>query len=209
METKIFMLYGAHDIKERYGLNNFKNCIKQFKTIIKNNGLKYNEIISIIENSIIDSADIGVDPKKSTEEYVKKKTELEKIGLDKFLKKKESLFSIIKDKFKKGEGHDDFSFQLMKFLKKKKVTIVFEENNLEVVNKEVEYRNKSMEEALVRIFKSCHEVDNLRDKLMVNQIDKLRTRYPTKNFIIVRGAFHNKLSNYLKNSGFNVFDYKY
>jgi hypothetical protein len=204
------MLYGAHDIKVMYGLTNFKNCIKQFKRIVMENRLMYKDIISIIENSIINSTNIGIDPKISCKDYVKKKTELEKKGLEMFLKKKESFFSTIIEKFKgKSEGHDDFGFQLMKFLKKKSVMIVFEENNSEVVEKEIKYRNKSVEESLIRIGKSCHEVDDLRDSLMVNQIKQLGRKNPDKHFVIVRGALHNKLSEFLKKEDFNVVDYKY
>ena len=209
MGNKIFMLYGAHDIKVVYGLENFKNCIKQFKKIVRRNGLKYEDIISIIENSI-DSNNICVDPETSPEDYVKKKTELEKLGLQKFLAIKESFFSTIIDMLKgKSQGYDDFTFQLMKYLKKKKVMMVFEENNYDVVKKEIEYKNKSKEEIIKRILNSSHEVDNLRDNLMVTQIMHLAQKYPDKNFVIVRGGYHNKLSEYLRQARFNVLDYKY
>ncbi|MDO8642997.1 MAG: hypothetical protein Q7R76_05480 [Candidatus Woesearchaeota archaeon] len=210
MVNNIFMLYGAHDIKFKYGLKNFKNCIDQFKTIVRKNKLKYKDIISIIENSIIDPIPIGINPKTSPEDYVRKKTELEKLLLETFLKKKETFFSTIIKKFRgKSEGHDDFSFQLMNFLKNKKTIIVFEENNCEVIKKYVEYENKSVEETLIRILKSSHEVDNMRDELMVNQIKQLSYKHPDKNFVIVRGSLHNKLSDYLKQSGFDVSDYTY
>ena len=210
METKIFMLYGAHDIKVMYGLKNFKNCINQFRRIVKRNRLRYKDIISIIENSIIDSTRIGIDPKTSPEEYVKRKTELEEIALQKFFKMEESLFSTIINKFRrKSEGHDDFEFQLIKFLKKKGVMILFEENNSEVVKKENEYMNKNPEEILIRVFKSSHEVDDLRDKLMVKQIKQLSQKHPDKHFLIVRGGLHNKLSDYLRQVGFNVSEYTF
>ena len=210
MVNKIFILYGAHDIKVYYDFKNFKNCIKQFKKIVTINKLKYNNIVSIVENSIIESTNISIDLMASPEDYVKKKTELEKRALESFLKNKESLISTIIDKFSgKSLGDDDFSFQLSKFLKKKKVTIVYEENHSEVVKKEIEYQNKSVGETVNRVFTSSHEVDNLRDSLMVNQIKKLCAKHPEKSFVIVRGAFHNKLTNYLEQSGFNVVDYRY
>jgi len=210
MANKIFMLYGAHDIKVMYGLKNFKNCLKQFKRIVRRNKLKYEDIISIIENSVIDSMNIGIDPKKSSEDYVKKKTELEKNGLERFLKKEDSFCSKIIEKFRgKSEGNDDFIFQLMKFLKKKRVVMVFEENSSEVVKKDIEYGNKNMEEIVTRILRSSNEVDNMRDELMINQITQLGRKHPDKKFVIVRGACHKKLSNNLRQAGFNVSDYTY
>ncbi len=203
MSTNIYLVYGTHDIKY------LKNCIQLFKKVVKTNKLSYSNIIAIIENSIIDE-NFPIKQSETEEEYAKRKTNLEQKDFSIFPEKK-PFFNRMLDWFKKEDTatKNDFHFQLMKFLKNKGVTIVLEENNPEVIRKEIEYESIPIGERFNRILRSNHEVDNLRDKFMVTQIKKLSEQNQGKNLIIVRGALHGLLSKYLQDEGFNVKEYNY
>ena len=219
MAPQVFMLYGAHDTR-RYGAVNLRNCFKQFNSIIRENNLSCSKVISIVENSVLTSDYDKTRPEDSPEEYAKEKTEIEDRALKairkmkdpwhkKLIRKLNLLRGVVSTHLTKGNSLDDWLGPLLLFLKEKGVIMVFEENNPQVIRKELDYRKKSRAEQALRIRKGTHEVDNLRDEFLVKQALRIYKEHADYNFIIIRGGLHTLASKLFKKAGFIVKDYQY
>jgi hypothetical protein len=220
MNPQVFMLYGAHDTK-MYGAANLRNCFKQFNAIIRENKLSCERVISIVENSVINLDYLKTRPEDSPEKYAEEKTEIEDQALEAIRKMKDpwqkklirkfNLFRgvVSTTPFEEETSLSDWKGPLLLFLKRKGVIIVFEDNNPEIIRKDLEYRKMDLVEQALRIHEGAHEVDNLRDKFLVEQALRINKEHPDHSFIIIRGGLHTLASKLFKQAGFIVKDYRY